>query len=488
MDEASKHSWLASLARQIEQKQVARAELVHQLAHLDTSLSAIQSKYNGIKNETAPISMLPNELLATIIEIGCRLAETKSHSCPFEVVVSHVTRHWRTIALGTPRIWAKIRRYSSQKSLDSIAAYLQRSKAVPLDLSVDMGEGTDHQDHFTPFCQLINPHVNRWRRLRVTYASWEDHRKWLQGMPLACPRILQSIDIFLEKMGDGIIRTPHTIFPNGAPRLTSVRVKGVGWFCWMPPLRAVTTLCLDNDGVDHTLWTSFHELQVMFRHMSCLTHLIVSGDIAESWPPGVTIELVTLKSLDIRADPAEDDAGQISGLLLAISAPSLESLALRVVEENDFRRYIQSTISDPPKFQALRSLVLDLLTAMEAPCLEGLCRSFPTVTQFTYVGDTHRFLPVLQNIVGAPVSPSTVIWPDLHTIAFRPTLSKITSIHDIVAGRIRMGHPIRRLCVPKKLLLDVLKADEWQWLRDHVHMDEFKDDKEKRLLADWSDD
>jgi hypothetical protein len=482
----SKQIRLAFLARQIAQKQVIRADIVRQLTEVDTSLSITQSEYNGIKNECAPIASLPNELLATIIEMGYHLSEVEGLSRTFEVAVSHVTRHWRAIAINTPRIWAKIQRLPAQTSLNSTIIYLQRSKAVPLDLSIDICEGADGHNHVTSFIQLINAHVHRWRRLWVRSKFWMDHRIFVEGMPTASAPLLQSIDICLENPPSAGTGAARIIFADGAPSLTSVVVKGVGKFCWLPPLRGVTNLCLDNIDVDRAIWTEFRILHDMFRCMSSLTRLVVNGDIAQSWPPGMTIDLVSLRVLDVRADPDREDAAQVSGLLLAISAPSLQSLTLRGVVDDDFPGFIQSTLSGPPKFQTLRSLVLDLESALNVPCLRDLFRALPTVTEFTYAGPRCPcFFPLLQETVEVAGSSAAVIFPNLHTISFRPTSAQIALARDVIAARIDMRHPIRSLRVPRKLLVERLMSDRWQWLRDQVQLEEFTDCSETQFISTW---
>lgn len=61
---------------------------------------------------TSPIYTLPSEILALIFEDAhfsmiFELAHPKrNHMCPLEVIVSHVNRRWRTVAIATSSLWS----------------------------------------------------------------------------------------------------------------------------------------------------------------------------------------------------------------------------------------------------------------------------------------------------------------------------------------------------------------------------------------------
>ncbi|KAJ6508861.1 hypothetical protein C8R45DRAFT_969070 [Mycena sanguinolenta] len=65
---------------------------------------------------------------------------------PFQVLVSHVCRHWREIALGTHTLWTTIR-FVGHLNAEKASAWIERANDLPLDIFID---ATD----------MHNPHHN----------------------------------------------------------------------------------------------------------------------------------------------------------------------------------------------------------------------------------------------------------------------------------------------------------------------------------------
>lgn len=57
---------------------------------------------------------LPSEMLAAIFEAGIDPFSQEERSKPFEIIISHVSQRWRTIASRTPRLWTGINIYISR--------------------------------------------------------------------------------------------------------------------------------------------------------------------------------------------------------------------------------------------------------------------------------------------------------------------------------------------------------------------------------------
>ncbi|KAJ6559236.1 hypothetical protein DFH09DRAFT_523809 [Mycena vulgaris] len=54
----------------------------------------------------------------------------------FQVLVSHVCRHWRDIALGTHTLWTTLQ-FSGHLNVEKAQAWLERSSGLPLDIFID---------------------------------------------------------------------------------------------------------------------------------------------------------------------------------------------------------------------------------------------------------------------------------------------------------------------------------------------------------------
>ncbi|KAG9025037.1 hypothetical protein FRB95_010610 [Tulasnella sp. JGI-2019a] len=136
-------------------------------------------------------SILPPELFSKIFEIGTDMDEETSddtldvakldegsksgtsynkayfNSLDFASLVSQICSTWREIALSTPTLWGYLY-VADETPVEMITTWLDRSKAVPLDIEIDLenkGRRTVHD--FMPF--LIT-HISRWRSFRCHMA------------------------------------------------------------------------------------------------------------------------------------------------------------------------------------------------------------------------------------------------------------------------------------------------------------------------------
>jgi len=61
----------------------------------------------------------------------------------FQVTVSHICKHWREVALGTPTLWSEIDLETGRRAVQShrrASAYLIRSKGYRLSVCIDVNE------------------------------------------------------------------------------------------------------------------------------------------------------------------------------------------------------------------------------------------------------------------------------------------------------------------------------------------------------------
>ncbi|KAJ7175813.1 hypothetical protein C8R46DRAFT_70508 [Mycena filopes] len=65
---------------------------------------------------------------------------------PFQVLVSHVCQHWRSVALNTHTLW-QILQFTTHLNVEKSKAWLERSNGLPLDIFVDCTSVHDpHED------------------------------------------------------------------------------------------------------------------------------------------------------------------------------------------------------------------------------------------------------------------------------------------------------------------------------------------------------
>lgn len=134
-----------------------------------------------VRNLTVPISRLPPEILVAIFKYHCPDRESPpnplsghpppfsdaSHVKPWFQRMTHVCRHWRNIALGTPSLWNSII-FGSHDLLDETSlpyTSLRRAYNGPLNVTIHPGTGTEIThvyNHIVPvFERLGQLHIRR---------------------------------------------------------------------------------------------------------------------------------------------------------------------------------------------------------------------------------------------------------------------------------------------------------------------------------------
>jgi hypothetical protein len=433
------------------------------------------------------INLLPPEVLSMIFIAGKSTikhhhtkAQTTSRQLPFEIVVSHVTSHWRAIAINSPRLWNTIEStYSEPMALERLSAYLARSKASPLDVDFEI-----YQNPFTfdrsIMLYMILPHVGRWRQLslgtNIGTASSLIHRHFrLLSAPLL-KYLSVSTDEDAEHMHliDFCDIQPQ-IFANGAPNLSTVQLGAFMIHTMRPPLATVTTLQLveGDAGNPHAspFRVDYDELRVMLSALRGLINLSLDGDIvdASSWPannvPASIDDSITLPSLrSLRID--------MFSALNFIVAPSLDSLTLRDCADSEDSEDWEGL--DVPKFAVLRTLIFYNCLFRE---FKNFFRVLPAVTNFTVdANDVEivQFLGVENNgDAGSFQSPSYTPWPHL-TVMSVPSLpndgSCKASLCNMVSSRKSAGYAIRRLQLGRGAMDKMKTFGRLGWLKEQLQV------------------
>jgi hypothetical protein len=471
-----------------------------------SSLQNELAQLGNFSNRDAPISSLPNEILALIFLHGQRMYIATKHPFPpanfesdidsietgseprsspgFEVTISHVTHHWRNVTINTPFLWTNIN-VSSQSSLQKLGVYLDRSGTCLLNLSVQVHENTTEQ------LELLIRNVGRWRMFSANSNS-EGRKDVTPALlrDLAAPHLmhlsmrldaLEYLELMPNNVGD---RFPQ-IFTSGAPVLSFVRLGGHAMSFFRPPLTTLTTLHLDHTT---RLPVSYGQFCEIITASPTLANLSIYGDIIgmEPWPSTAnSIEMSALKSLRICGI-----GGHVySAILLNILAPGLESLVLKDVMHHDLDQLW--AFPQRPKFPALRSL-----TFRDFGCTETMYQNFfhefPAITHFTS-SNSSWYAPRVLKLMGRIVTtigggtgetggdrpiliPASVPWPRLHTVTlvFDFNDEVEASLIDMVTARIRLGCPITKLRLAAVGKYNKLRAVPLvQHLRGHVQVERF---------------
>ena len=371
------------LGSRIEQIKTAHAYLLRKARDLEVSQKRLQNERNALKNQLSPVSSLPNELLSAVFE---DLASDMSPTGPpVEIVLSHVSRRFRGIAMNTRQLWTRIR-VLLHTPFDMVVAYLERSGTHPFDLHFDMdtnpnpGSGSVSDSEFDSDVLLYNnsewktimSYMTRCRRLSVLSDQPEIIHDMVENLHGIKAPLLQSIEIECYDLENApYLDFYTTILDGGAPALTSILIEGWGLHRCLPPLTSVTSLTLL--GATWLMkWTDFRDI---VGGLLALTRLVIGDIFHDNLIPDnfeSTIVLPSLKSLRICAN--HDSCPLADQILLATSAPALEILVLICVLERELEDISQYINSDRfPRLQYLSTSPYFQIMNMDSPNNRGSC-------------------------------------------------------------------------------------------------------------------
>ncbi|KAH9949180.1 hypothetical protein B0H21DRAFT_889979 [Amylocystis lapponica] len=93
------------------------------------------SELQVLQTRTAPINQLPNEL---VVEILSHLREDKDDMA--WIRATSICRHWRSVALSTPKLWSNIH-VTFTRGLSFLRACLNRARDIDVAISIDKDVG-----------------------------------------------------------------------------------------------------------------------------------------------------------------------------------------------------------------------------------------------------------------------------------------------------------------------------------------------------------
>ena len=420
---------------------------------------------------------------------------------PIEIVLSHINQRFRDIVMNTRLLWARTE-VSFRTPFDKFIAYLQRSRTSPFDLYIDidmdLGSGSDSQSdpavHLYTISEweTIMSYMTRCRRLFARCNEPEVVNDMINGLRMVNAPLLQSLQIECScGEVDPHMGPSRKIFDSGAPALTAVRIVGLELDHCLPPLTGVTSLTLlrTNWGI------ALYDLRDILGGCLSLTHLVI-GDIFEDDIPDnfeSTIKLPILRSLGISVD--HQGALHIEQVLLAISAPVLESLILTRIIEQDLMDVSQLQNFD--HFPLLRYLSVSLFPGepISRESWSSFCSVFPRITHFTSQSDAHESVGAETLITALAYTPADsaspalpLMLPELNTLSFgRVSVCAAMLLCGLVSKWHAAGWPLRSLQLPRMILYDRAFASSLDHLRALIEVKEYRSDvDEVEGIWNWS--
>lgn len=237
----------------------------------------------------------------------------------FPVVVSHVCRAWRSLALCTPWLW---RRIHLDHRMDMWTERVHRAKACSLDvklLPLFVSSGTVYRQFLDPstaqwYMYLIVPTIQRWRSLEIRFTHYTPFL-WNAALTELCSRSskaraapnLEELTLVYPSNDDA---KEFCLFSGFAPRLKRVTIDGVR-LSWTPSLFQNLTY-LDYSHHGFTAGThAIHEMISLLRISSRLEELVIC------WPSRRGVDSLLPQALH-------------SPALRRVTLPYLRTLRLKV--------------------------------------------------------------------------------------------------------------------------------------------------------------
>lgn len=287
----------------------------------------------------SPIQQLPNELLLCVFRAGENHPRKETS---FSVAVSHVSSHWRKLAINDPSLWTSIIAHS-HRSVRRAETFIQRSRNCLLDVSLDWSEdraGVESRvsqwNEATASLSLtmLIPLVHRWREFSFRADSAGLIRQLIAGTDGVFAPHLRSLRLLLYNFGmldSQTLLGPSLLFD--CPRLRTFEVD-VYRFMRFPALTVCRRVAPN--------------ITILILHSSCFD--LPVGE--ES-----TIHMPYLISLSLEG--SERDGESALHLLKHISMPKLEHLELLSLDKLQWSLF-RHTVEDHPSrgLLTLRSLTL----------------------------------------------------------------------------------------------------------------------------------
>ncbi|KZT19459.1 hypothetical protein NEOLEDRAFT_1077757 [Neolentinus lepideus HHB14362 ss-1] len=487
-----------------------------------------------------PINRLPPELLSYIFTLGTRMqveidtadedeqdyidsesdfsdSDTDS-AIPFQVLVSHVCKQWREVALLTPTLWTFID-FMEGPPYEKSRALVERSKGAPLEISIDC-HGHAHGDEEVPeeddellseddykpmtlddlstVLSLIIPHVERWKSFELMVHDYKFMHKALIELS-KCPAapILELFQLYhyddwdIEDDDHFIFqpqqfKTAFVPFQGHAPRLSSVALWGVH-VAWPGSVFLSGLRDLELAYHTHDVRPSYAEFSRMLRSSPRLEILALSASGPAGQPPDWlnedgttdTIELPALTDLVL----AFNTTPYVCGLMKVFSVPKLTNLTLDFdVADGDQTDFIMQI--SKPRSEETKALLNNLAQlkigglACDRPVLNDLLAGLTNLRSLN-INVEHmdeNFFeklgrPVSANEENSRHSPSDSMVTS-STSMYCPLLESITTtgvdgthMRTFLQARAKAGKPIKRVCMNED---DYVNEVDEEWITSNV--------------------
>ncbi|CAE6523166.1 unnamed protein product [Rhizoctonia solani] len=211
--------------------------LDQRLCELLEERKLVQTRLAHAASKSSPISRIPPEIIARIFECGVNAGRRSvlgsgTHGL-FMGAVRRVSKLWREIAESTPSLWSSII-IDMHNCLESTELRLQRSRCALLDIQVVFTDRVNSTTSVTSTLMnafdLLHPHMQRWRSLRIRVPGAAHARAVLRLCSGSAPRLKEfSLHVGTPKVTRNIRELPWMLEDTNSLTTLSLSSVDFGW-------------------------------------------------------------------------------------------------------------------------------------------------------------------------------------------------------------------------------------------------------------------
>lgn len=177
---------------------------------IEWDLFQILQAVKSTKKMCVPVNKLPPEILSRVLY---------HRSCGQDLIsATHVCRYWRSTLISTPSLWKTFHFNRSSCDVDRTLTYLERSKAVPIDIHI----GPHYPSRDLYKLQHISPHMSRMRSFTITsHPNIDIVSSLLLCQPVPC------MERLIMDSSRPFVRPLHNFLGQHAPSLRSATFTGI---------------------------------------------------------------------------------------------------------------------------------------------------------------------------------------------------------------------------------------------------------------------
>lgn len=445
----------------------------------------------------------------------------------FQIVVSHVCRHWRNVAFSTPSLWTTIEvGPEARPPYQYESTLLQRSKGLPIDIYVDCEPredenhtesdatgGTPSDADLISLYSLLIPHIHRWRTIHISVSEYRHMYVFLNAVSdpsiSAAPQ-LTTLQLYhheeteeFDNFGYPSMSKHVILFGGSAPCLTSVVLWGVhvDWNqSWIASASKLTSLELEYHPED--VRPSWAQFTTILRGAPALENLSLRMSGPSGDPPAWLIEPTPGSSEDLNAPVqllkvtdfilAFHSPARAIGLLHQFYTPALKNLVLDF-DNGDYSDFVHelagpaTSLSPPSAQEQPRSLLsnLEQLKIAGLPCrTECVEMLYGELQNLTSLNISLSYLPqMFLDILSAPctLTGRGDVWlPRLATLYVSDTSGD--ALREVVQKRRDMGVPLDSLYVEES---SDLEKEDVEWLEENLKTFNFFEGSDDEDIIDF---